>query len=173
MLYGHLVHNKFDFLEFLNKKSHFYVIYIDGSKSTNSVRAAYYDLQKNSLKNIKLEENCSIFTTESYAIVSALVFVNNFVHNVNILIVSDSKSVLESLYNCNYSYIGVKTEFVWVPSHSGIPGNEVVEQVARRDHVEDQSEMLNVLFTDYYRLIKNLILLVAISVNTVLKTMQT
>lgn len=166
------IKNKFDFLEFISTKSNFYVIYTDGSKTATSVKAAYYDTQNKITQCTKLDNNCSIFTAESYAILSALTFVNNDVNSVNILIVSDSKSVLTALCNSNLAfktnYIIFKikdmlqnmrqtkhVEFVWVPSHSGILGNEVVDLATRQEHDEDHSQILKVPFTDYYHLFKS------------------
>ncbi|CAF4911295.1 unnamed protein product [Pieris macdunnoughi] len=45
-------------------------------------------------------------------------------------------------------------EFVWVPSHSGITGNEVVDEATRRDHDDDLTDSFKVPFTDYYMQIK-------------------
>ncbi|CAK1581898.1 unnamed protein product [Parnassius mnemosyne] len=159
------VSTKNEFLEFLNEKKDFYTIYTDGSKS-DLVKAAFYDPQMKVIKCIKLPSNCSIFTAESWAILAALSYVNTNVNSVNILIVSDSKSVLSALCNCNLVYkqnyilykikdklqtIGKCIEFLWVPSHSGIVGNEIVDQATRQDHHEDQTQDCKVPFTDYYQ----------------------
>ncbi|KAI8420096.1 hypothetical protein MSG28_008678 [Choristoneura fumiferana] len=162
------VKNKFDFLEFLNEKHDYYILYTDGSKGEH-VKAAYYDPQMKSTNCYKIPDICSIFTAESWAILEALKYVYSNVNNVNILIVSDSKSVLTTLCNSNLKYkqnfivyrvkemivkLGKNVEFVWVPSHIGITGNEIVDQATRCDHDEDLTESFKVPFTDYYHLFK-------------------
>lgn len=169
------VHNEFDFLQFKDNRPEHYVLYTDGSKTDHIVNAAFYDPQLDFTKCIKLNKICSIFTAECYAIYCALQHVNSLVNNVqNILIVSDSRSVLSALNNVNITfklnYIifnirliilklydkYIKVEFVWVPSHSGIRGNEVADAAACSDHDEDRSELLKVPFTDYYSLYNEL-----------------
>lgn len=162
------VNNKFDFLEMINNKHDFYTLYTDGSKS-DQVKAAYYDPQRNLTKCYKIPNVCSIFTAECWAILAALIYVHTDVNSVNILIVSDSKSVLTTLCSSNLSYkqnyivyrvkemiykLRKTVEFVWVPSHSGIGGNEIVDQATRLDHDEDLSESFKVPFTDYYHSFK-------------------
>ncbi|CAF4748070.1 unnamed protein product [Pieris macdunnoughi] len=120
-------------------------------------------------KCLRLPITCSIFTAEAWAILAALTYVNSNVNNVNILVVSDSKSVLTALGNCslgykqNYIVYKIKdllyklekhVEFVWVPSHSGITSNEVVDEATRRDHDDDLTDSFKVPFTDYYTQIK-------------------
>ncbi|XP_063897440.1 uncharacterized protein LOC135118711 [Helicoverpa armigera] len=146
----------------------------DGSKTDHNVRAAFYDPQLDFTKCIKLNAACSVFTAESYAIYCALqhaISVNN-VHTI--LIVSDSKSVLSALNNVNMSFklnyilyeIRVKTkqlldkfinvEFVWVPSHSGITGNEIADAATHWEHYDDQTELVKVPFSDYHSHIKEI-----------------
>ncbi|RVE50881.1 hypothetical protein evm_004448 [Chilo suppressalis] len=52
----------------------YYFIYTDGSKDNNNVKSAYYDPQAGYSKCIKINEHCSIFTAESYAIQQALTY---------------------------------------------------------------------------------------------------
>lgn len=57
-----------------------------------------------------------------------------------------------SLPNCAISASSLISGVL--PSHSGISGNEIVDIAARLDQYEDQSQILKVPFTDYYRLFK-------------------
>lgn len=163
------VKNKYDFLELLSEKPNFYTLYTDGSKSEH-IKSAYYDPQMKLTKCYKIPSNCSIFTAEGWAILAALTYVYTNVNSENVLIVSDSKSVLSTLCSCNLAYkqnyiiyrikdmilkLGKNVEFVWVPSHSGIAGNEVVDHVTRRDHDVDLTESFKVPFTDYYHQFKS------------------
>lgn len=167
--YLHDVHNRIDFLEFKDNRPNHYLLYTDGSKTNNNVMAAYFDPQLHYTKCIKIDNKCSIFTAESYAIYCALCYVKITVNTVNdILIVTDSKSVLAALLNVNITFklnyliydirkvlfelynMSINVEFVWVPSHSGIYGNEVADSITHLDHDEDHTELMKVPFTDYY-----------------------
>jgi hypothetical protein len=84
------------------------------------------------------------------------------------MLVTDSKSILTALskgallsFKINYILFnikdlihklktkGVNIEFIWVPSHSGIPRNEKVDSVVRMEEDEDHTNILKVPFTDY------------------------
>ncbi|RVE50533.1 hypothetical protein evm_004862, partial [Chilo suppressalis] len=167
--------NKNDFMQFKAIKSYTYFIYTDGSKNEYNVKAALYDPQDNYTLTIQLDSQCSIFTAECYAVYQALVFLNkkSFVNIVNLIIVTDSKSVLVALLNgllcfkSNYilynivhlieelgnKYINV--EFCWVPSHSGIEGNEIVDSLTHIDPDENHSDILKVPFTDFKPFFRN------------------
>ena len=73
----------------------------------------YYVSNTNSSYKIKVNSLCSVYTAEGFAIQAALerISENNMGNSV---IVSDSKSVSQS-----------------IKGHSGIPRNEIVDQVAK------------------------------------------
>ncbi|KAG7311010.1 hypothetical protein JYU34_003863 [Plutella xylostella] len=160
-----------ELLQFLDTNN-LYSLYTDGSKSADRVTSAFYDPQNKSTKCFKLDSKCSIFTAESYAIYQALLYVKNIVFK-NFIIFSDSLSVLTALknncskYSVNYLVINIKNvindlyntgktiEFVWVPSHRGFTGNEIVDQATRNEHNEDHSTDLKIPFTDYHSQLKH------------------
>jgi ribonuclease HI len=70
-------------------------IYTDGSKSNNSVGSAYVIPELNTQKGFKLLIECSIFSAEAVAIISALHYIQNSDSDKQIFyILTDSKSVL-------------------------------------------------------------------------------
>ncbi|KYQ59915.1 hypothetical protein ALC60_01010 [Trachymyrmex zeteki] len=126
------------------------VFYTDGSKVNDGtyVGSVVYSPQLDLHFMFKLSSYASVFTSEAWAIYNALLFA---LHNdlSRIVIVSDSKSVLDSLAGFrnrtnNYiiSYIRVLIEeakfrntqvsFIWVPSHCGIQDNEIADQLAKK-----------------------------------------
>ena len=91
----------------------------------------------------------SIFTSELYAILMALNYINSLSYDIyNILLCVDSKSVLRSLKQtenvirndiiCEIKHLihcisssGVGINFCWVPSHCGLYWNEVSDKLAK------------------------------------------
>ncbi|KAL0868212.1 hypothetical protein ABMA27_007748 [Loxostege sticticalis] len=166
------VNSKEEFFEFIGQKNHSYKLYTDGSKSSNEVRSAIYDPQSNYCKCLKIGSDCSIFTAEAYAIFQALMYIKSvYIDNSfrDILILSDSKSVLMCIENNNVHFktnyiiykirdiireIGQPIFFKWIPSHRGIPGNEIVDEVANSEPHEDHTTICEVPFTDLYTQMK-------------------
>ena len=97
-------------------------------------------------KSFYLGKGFSIFTSELYAILTALNYICNIQLAIyNFVICVDSKSVLCALKNWNCKmrgdifykvkylihcimYKGIGIEFCWVPSHCGLYWNEISEQ---------------------------------------------
>jgi ribonuclease HI len=170
------VYNNNDFLHYINTEKQEYIrIYTDGSKTENDVRAAFYDSQQKLGRCFHLHANSSIFTAESYAIYEALKYLRNKIsitHN-NYLIVTDSLSVLNCLESSSLSYKSNAyiykirelleqlyenrevIEFMWVPSHSGITGNEHVDSLMKHKFSNIPIHTgARIPFTDYFSLIK-------------------
>lgn len=161
--------NKFDFLKIIGKKHGYYRVYTDGSKHDEIVRSAFYDPQCNISKSFKLDKFFSIFSAEAYAILKALEYITN-ITNDKFIIICDSLSVLTSLNNnnvknCNYLILEVKknivnllgkktVEFLWVPSHKGISGNEIVDKVAYLGLNEEDAYDVLVPHQDYHADVK-------------------
>ncbi|GBN63193.1 putative RNA-directed DNA polymerase from transposon X-element [Araneus ventricosus] len=120
-------------------------IFTDGSKADNLVGTTV--VIRNSIVSGRLHEFCSVFTSEIYAIYSALVKIADGDYE-KIIIYSDSRSAIEALRSVSplshpivlkcvefYLYLtgkGLNILFCWIPGHSVIIGNEMADKAARR-----------------------------------------
>jgi ribonuclease HI len=124
-------------------------IYTDGSKNPDNGytgAAIYIPYFKHSVVK-RLSNNVSVFTTEMVAILMAMQWVEE-IQPISVVVCSDSYSALNSLksgssasrqdilyeillniYRINQ--MGVSVEFVWIPAHVGIEGNEEVDKLAK------------------------------------------
>jgi ribonuclease HI len=96
----------------------------------------------------------SIFSAESQAIQNAISHAMTLVSE-EILIISDSLSALLALKNPypkneiiqsiqeKLSNSGKKIEFLWVPSHIGISGNELADKAANEAITSSSSVLIN------------------------------
>jgi hypothetical protein len=119
-------------------------IYTAFSKTNVEVGFAYSS--SHSSKRFKLLPEASIFTAETQAIKEAIMFGKSTLSN-KILIISDALSALLAIEAQNpsneiiYQIHNIITsthkviEFMWVPSHTGIPGNEKVDILANEVHL--------------------------------------
>lgn len=169
---------KFDFLEFLDTKRDFEKVYSDGSKTNDRTSFAFYDAEMQFGRVYECDKLFSIFSAEVLALIYALLYIkdNRFnKYNNKFLILSDSMSALQALSNkkvsatVNYliyvlrsiiydlSLNGMIVEFCWVPGHSGILGNEIVDSLAK---LTENVEICNfkVPFTDLHTKLKELML---------------
>ncbi|XP_059051343.1 uncharacterized protein LOC131846132 [Achroia grisella] len=145
-------------------------IFTDGSKSEDSTKAAYFDSFTKTGQCYVLDQHSSVFTAEAYAIFKALKYVQDIENSRRFLIITDSLSVLTSLDNYKISYkdnlyiylireilydmkLYKVIEFMWVPSHAGITGNEVVDRMMKINELDCHLDLSPVPITDYNALI--------------------
>lgn len=134
-----------------------YSAYTDGSKIDGKVGAAYV-LFSNSeivkIKRIKLDDNCSVFQAEALAIKTLLDDIVNNPEIPSIKVLTDSLSVLKSLWNhkkctrlvnelkftlqqlkCNGKVVHLK----WIKGHAGDVGNEKADEEAKAAALQESS----------------------------------
>ena len=134
------------FLDHASEHDDSYHIYTDGSKGSIGVGCSV--VTSDSIIKKRLPSNCSIFTAELLAILTALkfIFYSNSSNKI-FTIFSDSLSVLSSLRNLvschhlvqeiqDWFYLlvnrrGFIVKFCWAPSHVGIVGNERADVEAK------------------------------------------
>ena len=118
-------------------------IFTDGSKNHTGVGAAC--IKGHIIRRASLPREASIYSAEIHAIQMTIPDIEND-PNTKFIIFSDSYSALKSLNNqytqhpivrkMLHSFYDLKTrgktiEFCWIPSHMGIPGNELVDHEAK------------------------------------------
>jgi len=142
--------------------------YTDGSKfdRDTSSGAAVFSPDLNFRIVHKLPPETSVFTAEAWAILQAVNASLDFNCSKSVIF-SDSKSVLEALSspmppNKNYIIHIIKKRLVdaikdnkiihlfWIPAHSGIPGNESVDALARRAALSGFKPRFKIPFTDLF-----------------------
>lgn len=126
-------------------------IYTDGSKSKNGTGMAFYIPSTQYQFSGKLPNHCSVYSAETLAIEYALKWVLQTKEFQNVVLISDSKSVLMALNNLNFLKIDksehlcnikmylnkllslkINVTFLWVKGHCGIEGNEIVDSLAKQ-----------------------------------------
>ena len=121
-------------------------IYTDGSKDDDAVSSASVPLNKNvKEQSQRIPSAASIFTAEANAIDMALDAINK-TNNINCLILSDSLSCLMALKSSDTKNPiilklklrihrilsrGINISLIWIPSHVGIEGNEMADELAK------------------------------------------
>ncbi|KAL4142826.1 hypothetical protein QTP88_005223 [Uroleucon formosanum] len=130
--------------------------YTDGSKTEIGVGASVYF--NNTSKMIKFPDFCSIYTAEAYAIYHAL----ETIQQLNIdkaIILSDSLSTINSICNINQpnaissmiqnliAFLNHNNQYVmllWIPSHTGIHGNETADIYAKRAITSPEASLVQI-----------------------------
>jgi ribonuclease HI len=127
-------------------------VYTNGSKCENCVESgAVISTGKEIAAQIKLrlDNRCSNNQAEQLAIIKALEAIESIIATDNsprtATVFTDSRITLDSPQNANNAYLieeirkrvyilegsELKIEFWWVKAHVGIPGNEIVDRLAK------------------------------------------
>ena len=144
------------FLEMCTHFPNHQKIFTDGSKTDDGVGSAALLFSKTKQKkfSLRLRTDASIYTAELQALILALKLAYQSKER-SFLILSDSLSALQaiatrsfehpllfefhelhtSLLNDNYNIC-----FAWVPSHVGIRGNELVDNIAKESIHDEESD---------------------------------
>ena len=159
---------KMEFLEHIaNEHPESTTYYTDGSKSSCGVGAGVYSASCS--KSQPLTKVSSVFIAELYAIfLSLTMIITN--PNQNFLILSDSKSSLQSIkdiYSKNPLVKQIQNLLIriannnkqvrlcWVPAHVNIPGNEAADKLAKEGALSAQPPALyKNYYKDYYPILK-------------------
>ncbi|XP_070854646.1 uncharacterized protein [Drosophila suzukii] len=110
--------------------------YNDGSKLNNQVGGGIYSEQLNIRKSFRLPDHCSVFQAEVFAIIEALMLLNDAnCQNKLINIYSDSQAAIRSIISTNTNFHTISVQFkiylIWVPGHRNITGNCIADERAR------------------------------------------
>ena len=145
---GNTAVNKQIFLEYVvNNYKNYLHIYTDGSKTQHVTSAAFYVDRFDFKHVIKINNHCSIFSAELYAILKSLYWLSSK-RSGKTLILTDNLCSLQ-VFNNNLFYeknllvnkiimlysilvkSGLEITFLWIPFHSRIHGNEIADQLAK------------------------------------------
>ncbi|XP_043247207.1 uncharacterized protein LOC122394400 [Amphibalanus amphitrite] len=133
------------FLKYKTEHPTFRFIYTDGSKDQDLTGIGVFSQDLIRVKK-RLSNNTSIYSAELHAILTALNLIKQ--HRIQrACICSDSKSAIQSLRSLNvtqHTHIsivqlhqhlseeGIEIQFLWVPGHQGIIGNEMADRYAKQ-----------------------------------------
>ena len=119
-------------------------VYTDGSRDGNAVACATV-FPSNTVISIRLPDSASVFTAEVWAIIKALEQIKDYIAS-KYIVFTDSLSCLQALQHmklehplngmvirkCVLLNIAKKDiVFCWIPSHTGIKGNEKADSAAK------------------------------------------
>ena len=169
-----------NFREYHDAQRPHHEVYTDGSKINERVGAAavvncHFQNGETICRQLskRLPDNSSIFAAEATAIILALDYYRHMdpvQHGV--VFYSDSMSCLQAIEGedtenpliCHIMNLlwalsdkGTCVRFCWVPSHCGIEGNEVVDQLAKETLDQDINPLTTVHYADLKRLVNSYI----------------
>lgn len=136
--------------------------YTDGSKTNTGVGSAF--AHENRTFSWSLPKTASIYSAELYAIWQTLLYIMMTQEPGTFLVCTDSRSSLQAL-NCllnadtavyrilclytNLDSCGKHITFAWVPSHTGIPGNELADIRAKEAANQRRSDNISLPVSDF------------------------
>lgn len=135
-------HTQQSFLEYKAKYEHHTFIYTDGSARNDTTGCAVVLPSRQLEFSYRLPPRTSVFNAEQFAILQAVKLAKQ--HKIsNTTIVTDSLSALKSLQHPKNTISTLTLQtlldlpkhfrliFLWVPSHTGITGNELADKAAK------------------------------------------
>ncbi|GFX67758.1 RNase H domain-containing protein [Trichonephila clavipes] len=146
------------------------LIHTDGSKDESNRTGSGAFIEKLSIQLYRRNpENCSVLRSELIAIDEGLKLFSNITDTSNIWILTDSQSSFQHLQDwthvddlvCIRIINTLKTiakyrdvHFQWIPSHVNVPGNEVVDFLAKRGSSEFATTNYALKYREIYSLMK-------------------
>ncbi|XP_055643805.1 uncharacterized protein LOC129779995 [Toxorhynchites rutilus septentrionalis] len=135
------------FQEFIaNRYNSFTHVFTDGSKDGNSTGAGVAIGREN--YSYCLPSICSVFSAEAFALNVGL---SKTGEELNTLVLTDSASCLDALHGGRSKHPWIQSveklignrnvQFSWIPGHSGIPGNEQADHLAKQGLTETQLDI--------------------------------
>ncbi|XP_071577278.1 uncharacterized protein [Temnothorax nylanderi] len=153
------------------------IIFTDGSydEAKRSTGASMVICDEDLVYKMSLPYLCTSYTAEAFAVKSALqlILIQRHARDHDIIILSDCKSVLESIYNNHLNvhknrYItearmliyeleklhGKRVVLVWIPAHVGIEGNEMADLLVKEAAEEEADPSIEVPVGDFMKCIR-------------------
>ena len=146
----------------ISKYSNAMKIYTDGSVNKEKVGIGIYN--EGFQTSTRLPDNLSIFTAEAYAILEAITQ-GLKQKRKDIIILTDSMSCLKAIKSMSGNhpiitrisnmlyYSRRKIVLCWIPSHTGITGNDLADKRAKRAIDQDEIKDIKILLQDIKRTI--------------------
>ena len=144
-------------------------VYTDGSKNGENAGCAFYIPSDGTQMTYRLPRQTSSFSAEAIAIIKAVEHITSqqSSNNTTWTILTDSRSVVKKLGSCNIERAdnplisrmlslvsqgktaGINFIFVWIRGHSGIKGNEKVDNLAKRAALQNHQNITTIPSSDF------------------------